>query len=670
MSLRLRLTLIVVASVSLSVCLVLWLAWERLGQDMTEQRKRDLSAMLEAEEDLLEEGVKNYLSHRIRVTGERRSQMQTIGATVMGLHERDTKAFDRHLLSEIARRTPFDLALVSPIRLASRKEPTQLGKTLLPPKALASLVRHVPQEGDFLVADRESMPGLCGPDLLVYALPLADRSRTKDPRGHTRMLLVSLPLADLARVSASFKADLLLRVYSRYLENELAQTVILDRDGRVLACTSHTLPSLPEDFVAGLVRGSLGSAPLSVSTLIETDDRDYLVVGKYFRSVGWILCMQIDMDTITGPVTRALGELGWLTLAFLLAALVLSVLAMQRILRPLLQLTVKSRKLAHLDMTGKDALEELEKTATSHLPLQRHDELGQLARAYASMGHALAHNIRTLMHETAQRERMAGEIAAASCIQQDMLPKRDLVRSLTNGRAAAFLRPAREVGGDLYDVLALEDGRVAYVVGDVSGKGVAAALFMAMVVTHVRFCLREERDAARAMTRVNALLEQNNEANMFVTLFIGIHDAAQATLSYANGGHCAPLCVRKGREVERLAGQSGPVVGVMPGLVYRGFELKLEEGNRIYVFTDGIPEARDRDGSFFGEERLEKCLAEAAACAPEAALARIVGEVDSFAMDAGQADDITLLCLEQTTCLEKSAQGTQGKETRPLGEEA
>ena len=194
----------------------------------------------------------------------------------------------------------------------------------------------------------------------------------------------------------------------------------------------------------------------------------------------------------------------------LLAALILSVLAMQKTLRPLLQLTVKTRRLAHLDMSGKGALEALERTATSNLPLKRHDELGELARAYASMGHALVHNIRDLMRETAARERMAGEIAAAASIQKDMLPEKDLVRTLTRGHAAAFLRPAREVGGDLYDVLALDDGRVALVVGDVSGKGVAAALFMAKVVTHVRFCLRECPDPARAMIKVNTLLEQNN----------------------------------------------------------------------------------------------------------------------------------------------------------------
>lgn len=668
MSLRLRLTIIVVAAVSLSMCLVLWLSWERIGQEMTEQRKRDLASMLQAEESLLEEGVKNYLAYRMRLTGERRSQMQNIAATIRGLslHSKDASPSDgmlrAHFFAEIARRTPFALAMVDPHKLQEQDAPFILGDTHLPAQVLARLVQNVSANGDFLVADEETLPGLDGPNLLLFALPLENPAFPK-PATHAGctgpLLLVALPLSDLAMASESFKANLLLRVYTRYLEDELVQTVIWDTDGRVLACTSHDLPAISGDAVADFAQKANGTSP-SVSTIVEQNDRDYLVVGKYFKSVGWTLGMQIDMETITGPVTRAFTSLGWLTLAFLLAALILSVLAMQKTLRPLLQLTVKTRKLAHLDMSGKGALEELERTATSHLPLRRHDELGELARAYASMGHALVHNIRDLMRETAARERMAGEIAAAASIQKDMLPGKDLVRTLTRGHAAAFLRPAREVGGDLYDVLALDDERVAFVIGDVSGKGVAAALFMAKVVTHVRFCVRECPDPARAITKVNNLLEHNNEANMFVTLFIGVLDTATGHLAYANGGHCAPLCVRKNGSITPLAGLSGPVVGVVPNLVYQGFSQDLDKGDRVYVYTDGVTEARDRDGNFFGEARLYNSIAKASQSAPDASLALLVGDVESFVKDAGQADDITILCLEQ---------GELGQDTHCCGEE-
>ena len=671
MSLRLRLTLIVIAAVSLSMCLVLWLAWERIGQEMTEQRKRDLASMLQAEESLLEEGVKNYLAYRMRLTGERRSQMQNIAATVRGLaNKRDASPNEGMLktrfFAEIARHTPFALIIVDPHKLQGQDAPFTLGGTSLPAQGLALLVQNVSANGDFLVADDKALPGMEGEHLLLFALPLETTALPK-PATHAGctgpLLLVALPLSNLATASASFKANLLLRVYNRYLEDELVQTVIWDRDGRILACTSHDLPAISGDAVADLAQKATGTSPsdsTSVSTIVEQNDRDYLVVGKYFKSVGWTLGMQIDMETVTGPVTRAFTALGWLTLAFLLSALILSVLAMQKTLRPLLQLTVKTRRLAHLDMSGKDALEELERTATSHLPLKRHDELGELARAYASMGHALVHNIKDLMRETAARERMAGEIAAAASIQKDMLPGKDLVRSLTAGHAAAFLRPAREVGGDLYDVLALDDGRTAFVVGDVSGKGVAAALFMAKVVTHVRFCLRECPDPARAMTKVNTLLEQNNEANMFVTLFMGIFDAKKGLLAYANGGHCAPLCVRKNGSIEPLPGLSGPVVGVVPNLVYQGFSLHLNTGDRVYVYTDGVTEARDRDGNFFGETRLAQSIAKAFQSAPDASLALLVWDVESFANGAGQADDITILCLEQ---------GELGLDTHSCGEE-
>ena len=376
MSLRLRLTIIVVAAVSLSMCLVLWLSWERIGQEMTEQRKRDLASMLQAEESLLEEGVKNYLAYRMRLTGERRSQMQNIAATIRGLslHSKDASPSDgmlrAHFFAEIARRTPFALAIVLPHKLQGQDAPFILGGTKLPAQGLALLVQNVSANGDFLVADEETLPGLDGPNLLLFALPLENPAFPK-PATHAGctgpLLLVALPLSDLAMASESFKANLLLRVYTRYLEDELVQTVIWDTDGRVLACTSHDLPAISGDAVADFAQKANGTSP-SVSTIVEQNDRDYLVVGKYFKSVGWTLGMQIDMETITGPVTRAFTSLGWLTLAFLLAALILSVLAMQKTLRPLLQLTVKTRKLAHLDMSGKGALEELERTATATSP--------------------------------------------------------------------------------------------------------------------------------------------------------------------------------------------------------------------------------------------------------------------------------------------------------------
>ena len=197
-------------------------------------------------------------------------------------------------------------------------------------------------------------------------------------------------------------------------------------------------------------------------------------------------------------------------------------------------------------------------------------------------------------------------------------------------------------------------------IGDVSGKGVAAALFMAKVVTHVRFCVRECPDPARAITKVNTLLEHNNEANMFVTLFIGVLDTATGHLAYANGGHCAPLCVRKNGSITPLAGLSGPVVGVVPNLVYQGFSQDLDKGDRVYVYTDGVTEARDRDGNFFGEARLYNSIAKASQRAPDASLALLVGDVESFVKDAGQADDITILCLEQ---------GELGQDTHCCGEE-
>ena len=148
------------------------------------------------------------------------------------------------------------------------------------------------------------------------------------------------------------------------------------------------------------------------------------------------------------------------------------------------------------------------------------------------MGHALADNIRALMKETADRERLNSELAAAREIQMGMLPPAADLDRLCSREACAYLCPAREIGGDLYDAFELLDGRMAFIIGDVSGKGMPAALFMSMTVTLLRCVLENEADAAVAMTRVNNLLEAHNPGTMFVSLLIVLYDPQTGDLTY------------------------------------------------------------------------------------------------------------------------------------------
>lgn len=702
MSLRLRLILIVVVAVSLSVGTMLWLSWERLGQEMSTQRRQDLAMLLQAEEDLLDDAMDSYHARKVQAVAERRVRLKRIGTMakallasvggaqpghvktagrLSGLQVQDDKlvlyktedtedagATEKTEEPEHSDTLVNDtLVLVHMSQKALQTELADGGVLAAGPLSVhladaAQILRTLPEKGSFFVCRELHSSGQQGrtarqdAEVLVFALPVWSPQQSQQALSEADdIVLVMQPMRDLILAERSFRTQLLLALYSRYLEDPVTHMVIFEGE-RLLVSTSHMPVRLPEGFVQRL-------REQNSAAFVEEDDTGVLAAGRYFESTGWAVCMQIDMNTVTAPVRQAFVQLGLVTLLFLLAALVLSVAAMHKSLRPLLQLTRRTRKLADLDMSSAHALEALEHTTRAHLPLQRKDELGDLARAYAAMGRALGQNIRTLVRETADRERLAGEIAAAALIQKDMLPDAATVSSLSQGQAAAYLSPARDVGGDLFDVLQTGDGRTAYVVGDVSGKGVPAALFMAQVMTLVRWCVQEESDPGRAMTRVNALLERNNKATMFVTLFICVHDAATGQLAYANGGHCAPFVLRSGMHsdtprLERLASLSGPVVGVMPGLVYTSMTAALAPKDRVLIFTDGISEARDRQGAFYGEERLAAVLVQQRTLSPAALLAYIAGDVTTF-MDSGakepgsqadqveQTDDFTMLCLEQ-----------------------
>jgi sigma-B regulation protein RsbU (phosphoserine phosphatase) len=299
---------------------------------------------------------------------------------------------------------------------------------------------------------------------------------------------------------------------------------------------------------------------------------------------------------------------------------------------------------------------ETEALFVQDLPTDRRDEVGGLARSFAFMGQALSRNIRELMATTAAKERIEGELKAAREIQMGILPPHQILRLKdAAGREtvalAAHLEPAKEVGGDLYDFFSTADGRLALVVGDVSDKGVPAALFMAMTATLVRSALGAGLDPAAAMSRVNEILSANNPKSMFVTLFIGLLDPVGGGLDFANGGHCLPLIWRSGRGGEAgdsrvLSEKSGPLVGVMEEASYKLCRTRLEPGEIGLIFTDGVTEAQNIEGEFFGEARLLELgrdFARAEQGGPEDLLKALQAALIEFQGAAPQVDDITML---------------------------
>jgi sigma-B regulation protein RsbU (phosphoserine phosphatase) len=251
--------------------------------------------------------------------------------------------------------------------------------------------------------------------------------------------------------------------------------------------------------------------------------------------------------------------------------------------------------------------------------------------------------------------RLQEELDAARRLQMAMVPQSfpapspDFPIDL-----CASMEPAREVGGDLYDFFVTEDGMLCFLVGDVSGKGMAAALFMARTKSLIRIVtdLMRSRQGpsappAEIIARVNRELCENNSDMMFVTLFFGMLRPASGELEFCNAGHNAPYRLN-GQEVAPIEGAKGVILGVRPDAVYATGRTSLAPGESIYVFTDGVTEAADGEEELFAEARLEAVLRAGAGCSTAAEIVKSVGEaVRSFVGAALPSDDITMLAVRR-----------------------
>jgi len=248
----------------------------------------------------------------------------------------------------------------------------------------------------------------------------------------------------------------------------------------------------------------------------------------------------------------------------------------------------------------------------------------------------------TVLRDSERREKDAiGKVlAAARTIQLSSLPAR--FPDTPEWRIFALMQAAREVGGDFYDFVLLPGGRVFFLIADVSGKGVPAAMFMMKAKTAVHSCFADGKDLASAIAAVNDALAENNVANMFVTAWFGVFDPASGVLEYVNAGHNPPLLKRAEGSVEWIRGRRGRVLAAMDGLPYYSEKIQLAPGDSVLLYTDGVTEAANPSDELFGTERLEAVLRSSG----PAFVNDIRQAVDAFADGAEQADDITMLALD------------------------
>ncbi|MBE5997285.1 MAG: serine/threonine-protein phosphatase, partial [Lachnospiraceae bacterium] len=249
--------------------------------------------------------------------------------------------------------------------------------------------------------------------------------------------------------------------------------------------------------------------------------------------------------------------------------------------------------------------------------------------------------------EEAEKERIAADLHMANQIQSAVLPS---VFPAFPDRSEfdiyATMNPAREVGGDFYDFFMIDDDHLGLVMADVSGKGIPAALFMMNAKSIVQNCAMLGRSPADILTKTNEAVCKQNKMEMFVTVWVGILEISTGILTAANAGHEYPAVRRAGGEFELFKDKHGFVVGGMEGIRYKEYSLSLSPGDKLFLYTDGVPEASDSGQQLFGTERMLAALNQDPEASPETILENERRSVDRFVQNAEQFDDLTMMCLE------------------------
>ncbi|MBQ6051938.1 MAG: PP2C family protein-serine/threonine phosphatase [Clostridia bacterium] len=243
--------------------------------------------------------------------------------------------------------------------------------------------------------------------------------------------------------------------------------------------------------------------------------------------------------------------------------------------------------------------------------------------------------------------RIEYELNLANAIQTDMLPNIFPAFPERNEfDLYASMAPAKEVGGDFYDYFLVDDDHLCLVIADVSGKGVPAALFMMATKIIIANNAKMNKSPAQILTDTNSAICANNREEMFVTVWLGILEISTGKLTAANAGHEYPAIKSPNGKFELFKDKHGFVVGGMNGTRYKEYEMFLAPGSELFLYTDGVPEATDPEGSMFGTERMLEALNGEASPDPSSTLNRVKGSVKEFVKDAEQFDDLTMLCVE------------------------
>ena len=389
---------------------------------------------------------------------------------------------------------------------------------------------------------------------------------------------------------------------------------------------NHQLRALGREMVQGK------SGFVSAEKLFA--GQDGWLMYRPIQSTGWsigIFFPEAEVMAKVAELSRKEGAIGVVGFLFLLPVILL---ISRSITGPLRKLAESTQALSAGDLDAP-------------LPqISGQDEVAHLAHSFVSMRDELKKHIAMLQNAATAKERIESELRIAQSIQMELVPKTFPPFPERNDfELYAMMTPAREVGGDFYDFVMPDAEHLWVVIGDVSGKGIAAALFMAVTRTFIRAFVQEEKSPGKVLARVNNELARNNDANMFVTLFCGVVHLPTGTFRWANGGHNLPFLTEAAGKPGFLPRTRGTLVGAMEDMIFEEAELVLQPEDLLYLYTDGVNEAMDTADQLFGNERTQQALLRFGNCNCAELVKGMTNELTHFTQGAEQSDDITMLAL-------------------------
>jgi len=357
------------------------------------------------------------------------------------------------------------------------------------------------------------------------------------------------------------------------------------------------------------------------------------VYYAHVASTGLILGITLPENELFASLNRISLISAILAIIGSILLIITMILISRRITRPLKEVTKLTEEISLGDFDKKIALPKVK------------DEIYYLSRSVNRMQDSIKKHMNELKNATIKEERIESELNIAHSIQMSMMPKP--LPENPYVETAARLKPAKAVGGDFYDYFYLNEEELCFVIADVSGKGVPAAIFMAVTMSYLR-AYDTKRDPAKFIHKLNNSIASKNDANMFVTLFMGILEIKTGEITYVNAGHTAPYFLGEETGIMPIPStKHNPVVGAFEDLPFENETITLKKGQKLFLYTDGVTEAFSKEEVPFGEERLEKALEHTLSLSAEQCVIKVKKEVSHFCEGAEQSDDITLLVIER-----------------------